>query len=147
MTSADSPPRVRPDGVTLISVWFIISAVIPFLGAAAILIFALPAVITNTVGSDRYFAVGGVSFGFLLVAGLVVLNVAAAVGLLRLREWARWLAIGLAALGLILIPVGTIAGGLILWYLLSDRAKPAFGAALPQTTPDEPIEATESDHS
>ena len=147
MTSTDSSPRVRPDGVTLISVWFIIRAIIPFLGAAAIVIFALPAVITNTYGSDRYFAVGGVSFGFFLVACLVVLNVAAAVGLLRLREWGRWLAIGLAALGLIMIPIGTIAGGLILWYLLSDRAKPAFGMALAPAEPDAAIEATVGDSS
>ena len=111
----------------MISVWFIIAAVIPLLGAVAILIFAFPAVITNTVGSDRYFAVGGVSFGFFLVLGWGVLNVAAVVGLLRLREWARMLAIVLAALGLIFVPFGTVAGALIIWYLLTDKAKQAFG--------------------
>ena len=73
----------------------------------------------------------GVIFG---VVG--VLDIAAVVGLLRLREWGRWLAIVLAILGLILIPVHTIVGALIIWYLLSDEAKHAFGvAALPEPTP------------
>ena len=146
MTSTDSPQRARPDGVMMVSVWFIICAVIPLLASVGILVFAIPAVITNTEGSDRYFAVGGVVFGFFLVVGVGMLDVAAAVGLLRLREWARMLAIVLAALGLVLIPFGTIAGALIIWYLLTDKAKQAFGAPLPEPTPQESIEAAQADN-
>lgn len=146
MTSTGSPGRVRPDGVVVVSVWFIIKAVIALLGAAAILIFALPAVIMNTVGSDRYFAIAGVYFGLFFLVVFGVLEVAAVIGLLRLREWGRWLAIGLAALGLLLIPFGTIIGALIIWYLLTDKVKQAFGAALPQPTPKESIKAAQSDH-
>ena len=117
MTSTGSANRARPDKVTAIAVWFIINAIIPFLGAAAILIFALPAVIRGSMGNPNgYLGIIGVSFGLLLVAGLCALNVAAAVGLLQLREWARWVAIALAALGLPLIPVHTVVGGLIIWY-------------------------------
>ncbi len=146
MTSTDSPRRARPDGVMLISVWFIICSIIPLLGAVAILVFAFPAVIADTAGSDRYFAVGGVAFGFILVLGVGLLNVVAVVGLLRLREWARMLAIVLAALGLILVPFGTVAGALIIWYLLTDKAKQAFGAPLPEPTPEESIPSTQADH-
>ena len=136
MTSTGSPGKVRPNGVVVVSVWFIINAVLALLGAAAISIFALPAVIRNTVGSpNQYFAVAGVSFGLFLLVAFGVLDGAAVVGLLRLREWGRWLAIGLAALGLLLIPFGTIIGALIIWYLLTDETKQAFGAPLPQPTP------------
>ena len=146
MTSTGSPRRVLPDGVMLISVWFIIGAAVLFLGVAAILIFALPAVIRETVGEeDRYLAIGGVLFGLFLLVVFGVLDVAAAVGLMRLRDWARWLAIGLAALGLIFIPVGTVIGALIIWYLLKDETKQAFGAEPPQPTPEESIKV-QSDH-
>ena len=128
-----------------VSVWFIISAVIHLLGAAAILIFAFPAVIRDTVGSDdRYFAVAVVCFVLFLSVVLGVLDVAAVVGLLRLRDWARWLAIGRAAMLLLLIPFGTIIAALIIRYLLTDEAKQAFGAALPQPTPKESIKAARS---
>ena len=130
------------------------------LGARAILILAFPAVLP---GSDPYIANFGISFGssvgvafaaeaFLLL-GFGVLNGAVGVGLLRLRQWARWLAIGLAAPGLILYPlqlspspVAFMAGGLIIWYLFTDKAKQAFRAApLPEPT-KESIQVNQADH-
>ena len=140
--------RVQPNGVVLVSVWFFISAVISLLGVAAILIFAIPALRMNTaVGSDEgHLVVAAVLFGLALLVVFGVADVVAVVGLLRLRAWARWLAIGRAALLLFIIPFGTIIGALIIWYLLTDKAKQAFGAALPQPTPKEPIEAAQSDH-
>ena len=148
MTSTSSTGRVRPDGVMVVSIWFIISAAIHLLGAAAILILAFPAVMKEIpVGSDeRYFAIAGVSFGLFLVVVLGVLDVAAVVGLLRLRVWARWLAIGRAGLLLLAIPIGTVIGAFIIWYLLTPEAKQAFGAALPQPTPKESIKAAQSEH-
>ena len=128
-TGTGSPETDRPDGVVLISVWFFVNAFIGLVGIAAIAIFALPAVITDTAGSDRYFAIAGVSFALFLLVVFALLDIAAAIGLLRLRQWARWLAIVLAALGLLMFPIGTIVGILIIWYLLQDEAKHAFGAA------------------
>ena len=123
--------QTRPDGVILVAVWFIIGAVFAFLAVAALLIFALPAVVRDTAGSDRYFAVAGVTFGLLIVAVLGALDVAAVVGLFQLRSWGRILAIALAALGLIWFPIGTLVGALIIWYLLGDEAKRAFGVVPP----------------
>ena len=111
MTSTGSPRRVPPDRVKLISAWFILLAGIwGVVGARAILILAFPAVIPEIVGSDPFIANLGVSFGSSVDVdlageafyffGLGGLYTAAAVGLLRLRGWARWLAIGLAATGL-----------------------------------------------
>jgi hypothetical protein len=135
MTGAGFADRVRPDGVVLVAVWFIINAVMALLGIAALAIFALPAVVRDTSGSDQYFAVAGLSFGLLLIVVFGALDIAAAVGLLRLDEWARWLAIALAAMGLLLFPIGTVVGAFIIWYLLNDEAKQAFGVSLPQPQP------------
>lgn len=130
----------RPDGVTLTAVWFIIGAVFSFLGVAALLIFALPAVVRDSSGSDQYFAVAGVTFGLLIILVLGALDVAAVVGLFQLRAWGRILAIALAALGLIWFPIGTLVGALIIWYMLGDEAKQAFGVSPPPAAPGDEIE-------
>ena len=133
MTSTGSPRSVRPDKVTVIAVWFSINAAISLFLVAALL-FVFPALVERDIADDpdRGILTFARFFGGFLFGGFGVLNIAVVVGLLRLREWGRWLAIVLAILGLILIPVHTIVGALIIWYLLSDEAKHAFGvAALP----------------
>ncbi len=164
MTSAASPRRVPPGRVKLVSAWFFLWAGIWGLFAArAIFILAFPDVYRWGSG-DPFLANFGVSFGssvgvafaaeaFILL-GFGLLHGAVGVGLLRLRQWARWLAIGLAAPGVILYPlqlspspVAFMAGGLIIWYLLTDKAKQAFRAApLPEPTPKESIPADQADH-
>ena len=137
MTSTGSPRSVRPDKVTVIAVWFSINAAIS-LFLVAVLLFVFPAIVEREIADDpeRGMLIFARFFGGFLFGGFGVLNIAVVVGLLRLREWGRWLAIALAILGLILIPVHTIVGALIIWYLLSDEAKHAFGvAALPEPTP------------
>ena len=134
MTSTGSPRSVRPDKVTVIAVWFSINAAISLFLVAAI-IFVLPVFLEREIADDpeqKGLVIFALFFGGFLFGGFGVLSIAVVVGLLRLREWGRWLAIVLAILGLILIPVHTIVGALIIWYLLSDEAKHAFGvAALP----------------
>ncbi len=151
MTSTGSPRRIPPGRVKLISAWFILVAgIFGILGARAILILAFPAVLP---GSDPWMAQFGISFGSsvdvdlayeaFFYFGVSVLHTAAAVGLLRLRGWARWLAIGIAAMGLMYLidrslqpsPVVFMFGVLIIWYLLTNKAKQAFRAPLPEATP------------
>ncbi len=135
MTSTGSPRSVRPDKVTVIAVWFSINAAIS-LFLVATLLFVLPAIVEREIADDpeqRGMLIFARFFGVFLFGGFGVLFIAAVVGVLRLREWGRWLAMGLAVVGLILIPIHTIVGVLIIWYLLSDEAKHAFGvAALPE---------------
>ena len=130
MTSTGTSRSVRPDKVTLIAVWFGINAAISlFLVAALLVVFS--GLVLPELGADperglvRFAGV----FGGFLIGGFGVLAIAAVVGVLRLREWGRWLAMVLAALGLLLIPIHTIVGVLIIWYLLSDEAKHAFGVS------------------
>ena len=88
MTTQQNRGAGRPDGVVLVSIWFFIQAGLALLGLAAIVIFAFPAVITGTAtGSDRYFAVAGVSFAALVVAFFAALPLATAIGLLGLHGW------------------------------------------------------------
>ena len=120
-------------GVCFVMVW---------LGARAILILAFPAVIPEWVGNDPFLANFGVDVDLAGEAffyfGAGVLHTAAAVGLLRLRGWARWLAIGIAAPPALVFllqpslqpcPVVFIVGVLIIWYLLTDKAKQVFSVA------------------
>ncbi len=128
----------RPDGVVLTAIWFIVGALFALTGIVALLVFAYPAVLTETTsGIERYMAVAGVSFGLFIIVILGAADVAAAIGLLQMKPWGRILAIVLAAMGLLAFPIGTVAGALIIWYLLGDEAKRAFGAA-PPAVPDSP---------
>jgi hypothetical protein len=62
---------------------------------------------------------------FLAVA---IANIVVGWGLWQRREWARVGALALAILRLLNIPLGTIAGGLIIWYLLQERTRAEFTA-------------------
>jgi hypothetical protein len=55
-----------------------------------------------------------------------ILNLVVGYGLWILKPWARIGAIALAIVSLIFMPIGTIAGGLILWYLLKPEVAVAF---------------------
>ncbi len=137
MSSTGSPARIRPDKVTLIAVWFGISAAISLFVAATTLFIFLGLLLPEmTDDPDRGRVIFGLFSGIFLFGGFGVLDIAVVVGLLRLRDWGRWLAMVLAVLGLFFIPVHTIVGVLMIRYLLSDEAKHAFGvAALPEPTP------------
>ena len=149
MTSTGSPRRVPPGRVKLIAAWFTIFAVIFWvLGARAIWIIAFPAAIPEWVGSDSFLANFGVDVDLAVEAfwhcGLGALYTAVAVGLLRLRGWARWIAIGLSATtGLAYLirpslqpsPVVFMFGVLIIWYLFTAKGKQAFRAPPPIENP------------
>ena len=74
-------------------------------------------------------------------AGLVLgaLSLAAAAGLFRLSAWGRLLQIGLAILGLLVIPVGTVMSALLLFYLFQPGIRVLFSgrSSSDELTPDE----------
>jgi len=117
----------RPDGVSIIAIYNFIVAIPCLLGACAILVFAVPAILSDgTAGLDRFWALSGVGIGFLIVLVGGIGSVVAGWGLLKLKEWARWLTIALAITSLFAIPLGTFIGAVIIWYLLQDQVKAAF---------------------
>jgi hypothetical protein len=133
----------RPDGVTAIAVWFFVDALLMLFFAC--MLVAIPASgvideINDPIG--EFWVVFTLTCGviFILLSGL--LSVIAGWGLLRMKEWARWLAVILGIFSLFAFPIGTVIGVLIIWYLLKEDVREAFdmakGGMLPE--PAEPIE-------
>lgn len=118
----------RPDGVTLLAIWHFITALFFLLGMCVISI-GLIAVMASP-GPQEDAVVAAIAILFVMFVVLVCGGAFALVGwgLWALKSWSRIAAIVLAILQLPGFPVGTIIGGLTLWYLLSDPdAKRAFG--------------------
>jgi len=117
----------RPDGVTLISIYHFIWAALTLLGICGVI--ALPFFVGLVTKGDRdatfwtAFAsiVSLVFFGLIFLANLIV-----GLGLWRMKEWARIAALALAIFRLFSVPVGTIIGGLIIWYLLQENVAAQF---------------------
>ncbi|MCA9186853.1 MAG: hypothetical protein R3E01_31860 [Pirellulaceae bacterium] len=62
---------------------------------------------------------------YLSLAGL---QIAAAIGLWKLKSWARWVSVVISALGLLAFPIGTLINGYILYLLLSQKGNVVFSA-------------------
>lgn len=47
-------------------------------------------------------------------------------GLWKLKPWSRWIAVAFSALGLLVVPIGTLISAYILYLLLSEKGKMVF---------------------
>ena len=138
----------RPDGVTAIAVWYFVDAFFTLMIACTLIALPFSGVFDDIGDSTGYFwATFGVTCGvvFVLLSGIAALL--AGWGLLRLKQWARWLAFILAIFGLFAFPIGTVIGALIIWYLLKDEVREAFEAAedamvIEAVPPGEEVEST-----
>jgi hypothetical protein len=118
----------RPDGVTLIAVWHLLNGALFALAALLTMVLPLPLYahwLTSNEGGWSWPLVGSVFF-VLGLGGASLLGFVAGWGLLKMQDWARWLSIGLALLGLPLFPLGSVAGAFIIVYLLQSRVSEAF---------------------
>ena len=138
----------RPDGVTAIAVWYFVDAFFTLMIACTLIALPFSGVFDDIGDSTGYFwATFGVTCGvvFVLLSGIAALL--AGWGLLRLKQWARWLAFILAIFGLFAFPIGTVIGALIIWYLLKDDVREAFESAedemmLETVPPADEVEST-----
>jgi hypothetical protein len=118
-TKSSSTVRERDDWLTLIAAYhFLIGG----LFLLATLVMMLPTFILGIVGiSGEFgafigmFAVGLIAIVILL---LCLLYLSVGYGIWTLQPWGRISAITLSIISLFFFPIGTIIGGLILWYLL-----------------------------
>jgi hypothetical protein len=118
-TKSSSTLRERDDWLTLIAAYhFLIGG----LFLLATLVMMLPTFILGIVGiSGEFgafigmFAVGLIAIVILL---LCLLYLSVGYGIWTLQPWGRISAITLSIISLFFFPIGTIIGGLILWYLL-----------------------------
>jgi len=117
----------RPVGLTILAMWYFLSASVCVLGLGGLAI-GLLGLWSNHGFHDVVFGTMGMLLAVVAVSMLAVAFALTAWGLWKLKPWARGASIVLAILQLILIPIGTIAGIAILTYLQRNpEAKAAFG--------------------
>jgi multidrug transporter EmrE-like cation transporter len=131
----------RPIGVSLIAILFLLTAA--YLIVIAVVMLLSPGAVSMSTGADL---LGGLEvagpYMFLLVAAVAT---AIGVGLLRLNNWARRLAIVAALLGMVLLlpsvssavldfriaqliwgGLGVMVRAMMVWYLYQPPVKEAF---------------------
>lgn len=124
MTTAEI--KKRPDLVTVIAVYHFIEAALMLIGLLGIGFAALVVLFSAAQEPEVVIPVLALGVGAFFVLLLLAINVAVGWGLLRLQNWARWAAIVLSVFRLLNVPVGTVIGGLTIYYLFQDEAKAVF---------------------
>jgi len=144
---------VRPTGVTVIAILCFIGAALAGLGGIGMIVGGgFVATIMNQQGQAGSAGLASMMAGLGAALGIFFLIIAAvdvalAIGLLNLKEWARIVTIVLTGLGAALGLLGLLGGfihfvlfaslfrlcilaiqGLIIWYLLKPEVKAAFQA-------------------
>jgi len=111
----------RPDGITAIALYFLVTGAAALVGAVLGLAFGDrgPCALLNVCGIAQILSLP-FAFAAVISSGVLYALVALAtgLGLLATYGWARWCAIVLAALTLLNFPIGTILGAFAIWYLL-----------------------------
>jgi hypothetical protein len=113
--------------VKVFGIIYAILAVLSLLGFFVLLALAfLPALASHDLSGSglRGAAIPTILFGFLaVIIGIITaLQAATGYGLLTLKPWGRTLGIVTAIISCLSIPVGTILGGLTLFFLLREGA-------------------------
>lgn len=116
----------RPDGVTLLAVLHFISGGLGLLAGFILFITGFIPLLMMAGDAPAWVVLVLFFFGAIIVGLFSLLAIFAGVGMLRMRNWARWVTIILAILNLPAFPLGTVVGGLIIWYLLQDNVAALF---------------------
>ena len=117
----------KPDGVILIAIYHFLCAI-----PAAVVSLALTfIIITVSLSSDsemggRAVAIATLSIFLLFSVIAGIISLITGFGLLKMQNWARWLAIAQAMLSLLNFPIGTIISGIIILYLFAETTQAAF---------------------
>ena len=104
----------------LISGMFLLGTVVLSIPTAILGIVALTQAFEAIIGMFAVGLIAGVSMAFCL------LYLSIGYGLWKRKQWGRIGAIALAVISLFIFPVGTIIGGLILWYLMQPHIADQF---------------------
>jgi hypothetical protein len=124
--------KQRSEGVTIIAIYQFVVGFLSLFGVCGLL--AIPLIVGASTAAAR--AEGGplttaivstvmvIASGWLFLVGAA--NALIGWGLWKQQEWGRIGALVLAVLRLFNIPLGTVIGALILWYLLREDVKQEF---------------------
>jgi type II secretory pathway pseudopilin PulG len=110
----------RPGVVTLL-------AILNGIGGTLLLLIGAFAVVGAGLDGEPFMQVLAIAY-----LALGTLALACAVGLWRLRPWGRRVQIGLAVIGLLAIPVGTVVAALVLWYFFRPAVRLLFSGRAPE---------------
>lgn len=117
----------RPEGVSLIALYFYAMSIPSLIAACCLLTGAVTAGVS--IQNFEFGVVAGIT-GLVLVLilafGLGILFFITGLGLWGMRTWARWLAVIISILSLLFFPIGTIIGALTIWYLFKPEIRTAF---------------------
>jgi len=117
----------RPEGITLTALWFFFFSTLCVFGLGGLSI-GLVSLWSDSDAHSIVFGTMGMMLGFLAITVTGTFYAVTGWGLWTLKSWSRGAAIILAALQIVFIPFGTVAGIMILIYLSrSRRAKEALG--------------------
>jgi hypothetical protein len=121
------PLKARPDGLTIISIWFYLCGAF-FMLVTAAFAFGTIAFGIGAISEDWGILIPAAIFAVITMAfmALSILNLIVGYGIWIIRPWARLGAIALSIVGLLFMPIGTITGALILWYLLIPEVAALF---------------------
>jgi hypothetical protein len=121
-----------PQGVKISSYIFYAFAVFAVLGLCASAV-SNGLTLANASGNDEVMTSAGISLGVGACISIIFAALYGFVGysLARLQSWARIAAIILSVLALCAFPIGTIMGGIVLYFLFQPESQAAFAAARP----------------
>lgn len=123
---APMAPAGRPAGVTILAILYFIQGILMLL--VPIMLTVCLASMLTVPGVEEaegdIFAAGALCWAVFGILALVYFLIG--FGLLKGAGWARIVAIILAIIGLLNIPIGTIISIIILWYLFRPEIKAYF---------------------
>jgi hypothetical protein len=114
-----------PQGVKISAYIFFALAVLTLLGMCA-LVAVLGLALTDTGSMDIANNTVGFGVGACLTLVFAILYAVVGYGLLQVQNWARIAAIVLAILSLCSFPIGTILGGIVLYFMFQPETQQAF---------------------
>jgi hypothetical protein len=126
MTTSTTVSR-RTDGITAIAIYhFVVAGIF----ALAAFCFGIPTLVLGIVGitedAGAFIGMGAVALIGMTLLAFSLLNVVIGYGVWTLRGWARLGAMAIAVVSLLFVPLGTLFGAFVLWYLLKPEVAAAF---------------------
>ncbi len=119
--------KQRTDGLTLVAGYHFLVAALFLIGTLIMMIptgiLGIVSVVEDPDAMIAMFIVGTIA---ILTLGLCLLYLAVGYGLWTLKPWGRVAALALAVVSLFGFPIGTVTGGLTLWYLMQPQVATKF---------------------
>lgn len=116
----------RSTGVSLIAIFFFITAVPSLVGTVLFIIDGLVPALSDGLGEGLLVNTYALALGVVATLFYGVIAVAAGYGIWTLKSWGRSLGILILIFLLFIIPVGTVIGALIIWYLRKQEVRDSF---------------------